>query len=133
MTQLTPQIERTLTRPWATAAALAALFVALAALMDAINLLVFFGSDSGFGLGDRLESIGDEWLRYATYLVIALAAAYVLRLAARSDISQAWPTLVLRAVIVYVPVSIVATFVAAFIYALAHDLSFPFLGIEVLG
>ena len=32
-----------------------------------------------------------------------------------------------------VPVSIVATFVAAFIFALAHDLSFTFLGVEVLG
>lgn len=133
MTALSPQMDRVLTRPWSTAAALAALFVALQTLMGAIDLMVFFGPSSGFGFGDRLETIGDEWLRYVVYMVIGLSAAYVLRLAARSDIPLAWPTLVLRAVILYVPVSIVATFVAAFIYALAHDLSFHFLGMEVLG
>ena len=133
MTSPTPQLERTLTRPWSTAVAVAALFVALEGLMGAINLMVFFGSSSDVDFGERLGIIGDEWLRYVVYAVVGLAAAYVLRLAARSEIATAWPTLVLRAVIVYVPVSVLITFVVTLIYALVHDLSFPFLGIQVLG
>jgi hypothetical protein len=132
MTALTPQLERTLTRPWSTAAALAALFVALEGLMGAVNMLVWVGSYSD-EIDERLDILGTEWLRYLVFALVGLAAAYVLRLAARSEVTYAWPTLVLRAVILYVPVAIAITFVVAFIYALAHDQSFQFFGFGVLG
>ena len=132
MTALSPQLERTLTRPWSTAAALAALFAALEGLMGGVNIFLFIAS-FGDELGPRLDILGQEWLRYSLYALIGLAAAYVLRLGMRSDVAHAWPTLVVRAAILYIPVSIVITFLVAFTYALAHDLSFPFLGIEILG
>lgn len=131
MTALSPQLERSLTRPWATATALAALFVAFDGLLAGANLFVFFAR-AGDQIGDRWEIFWDDWLRYVLYLLIGFAAACVLRLAARGEISQAWPTLILRAVIVYVPVHLVVTFVVGFIFALTHDLGFDFLGFQVL-
>lgn len=131
MTAISPQMERTLTRPWSTAVALAALFVALEGVMSGVRvLLLFWGEGASWSL--RWEILRDEWSIYAAYLVIGLAAAYVLRLAARGDSTGGWPTVVLRAVLVYLPVSLVLSFVAFFIYAVSHDLPLRFLGIEVL-
>jgi hypothetical protein len=135
MSVLSPQVEHTLTRPWATATAVAVLFVAIEDLAAAIGLLIFFVSP-GVDFGDgslRWEIVRDEWSIHLTFLLIALAAAYVLRLAARSDIHQAWQQLVLRAVIVYVPVSIALNFVVGLVFALIHHDPFRLFGIEILG
>lgn len=132
MTALSPQLERALTRPWSTAAALAALFVALEGLMSGVNLFAFFARADD-QIEDRWDLFGDEWLRYVLYLLIGLAAAHVLQLAVRSEVAHEWPPLVLRAVILYVPVSLVISFVVGLIYAVAHNLPFDFLGFEVLG
>lgn len=120
-----------MTKPWVTAGALAALFVALEGLVAGLDLLVFFAR-AGEQIEDRWDLFADEWLRYLLYALVGLAAAYVLRLAARGEVSFEWPTLILRAVILYVPVSLVVTFVVGFVFALAHDFSFQFLGFEVL-
>ncbi len=132
MTVVTSQLGRTLTHPWASAAAVAAVFVALEGLMAGVDLVVFFAR-AGEQIEDRWAILGDDWLRYALYLIIGLAAGYILRLAARGEVTHEWPTLMLRAVLVYLPVSLVLNFAVAFMYAVTHDLPLHFFGLQVLG
>ncbi len=134
MTVESRQGGNSLTRPWVTAAALAALFVALEGLMAGVYLLVFFARE-GDQIQDRWEIFGNEWWRYALYALLGLAAAYVLRQAARSGLSPAWPTLIVRTAILYVPVSLAMSFLTALLFAVTHDHDLPlyFFGLEVLG
>ena len=79
---------------------------ALEGLMAGVDLVVF-SARAGEQIEDRWAILGDDWLRYALYLIIGLAAGYILRLAARGEVTHEWPTLMLRAVLVYLPVSLV--------------------------
>ncbi len=132
MTAQSVRAERTLTRPWVVAAAVAALFVALEGLSAGVRLMIFFVSGSGFDSHQRWEILRSEWSIYLAYLVIGLAAAYALRLAAREDSISPWPPLLLRAAVLYVPVAITLTFAVSFLYAATHGVPLRFLGFEVL-
>jgi hypothetical protein len=130
MTSRAEQIERTLTRPWAAGALVAAVFVALERIAANVGLLVFWRGSPGDGvLWDALKS---EWSIDAMFLVVGLAAGYGLWRAAEAGITHDWPTLVLRAFIIYIPTRIVMYAVIGFIYALAHGRDFYIVGLHLL-
>jgi hypothetical protein len=134
MATMNQQVERTLTRPWAAAAVVAALFVALQGFGQGVLLVTFWSSPGSlFGGGSlRWEVVRSEWAIYLSFLVIGALAAYVLWRAVEAGITYAWLSLILRAAIVFIPTSLVINFVIGYVWALAHGTPFAFLGFQLL-
>lgn len=126
--------ERLRTRPWITAAALAASFIALEGLTNNVVGAASFPGE-GFGPDSMLwEVLRTEWVIYLTYVAIGLVGALVLRLAVRSGSAEPWQRLVLKTVIVFVPVSMVVNLVIQLVYSFTHDHALVyFFGFWVIG
>ncbi|MFI5428969.1 hypothetical protein [Aeromicrobium sp. UC242_57] len=123
-------------RQWLLGVVVSALFVGLEGV-SRIFSLVAFAVHIGEGLGDRLSVVGDvlreEWGVYLAYGVVAAIATYLLwRLREAWTVRDLW-SVIWRAVVVYVPVSIVVTFFIALGSALIHDRPMFFFGFEVIG
>lgn len=122
-----------MTKPWVTAVALAALFVALDGFSFIVGLGVFHpGSPSDYW-SLMEEILRNEWPRHVLNLVIVVTAAWLLWLAARSSEQLSWPTLVVRALIVYVPVLVVVQAATGVLYFAKDGVPLYLFGIEILG
>jgi hypothetical protein len=130
MTSRTEQIGRTLSRPWVSASAVAAVFVALERVGANVALLVFWrGSPGDEGLW---HAVWSGWSIDLMFLIVGVAAGCALWRSAQAGISHDWPTLVIRALIIYIPTRIVMYAVIGFIYALAHGHNFYVFGLHLL-
>lgn len=129
---MTQQVERALTRPWGAATVVAAVFVALERLAADVDLFVFWRGSLFGGDGDPWDFLRSEWSLDLTFLVVGVVAGYVLWRAAQAGITYAWPSLILRAVIIYIPTRIVLYAVIGFIWALTHGRDFEIFGLQLL-
>ncbi|WP_456696961.1 hypothetical protein [Aeromicrobium sp. P5_D10] len=127
--------ERLSQRQWLLGGAVALMFVGLVGASQIVSLFAFF-VHPGDGFDGRFSILWDivrqEWGVYLAYGVIgAIAGNLVWRLRAEYAARDLWPV-IWRAAVVYVPTSIVVTFVIALGSALIHDRPMFFLGFEVL-
>lgn len=127
--------ERLTRQQWLLGAAVAALFAGVVGASQIVPLLAFL-VHLGEGFGDRSSMVWDalrsEWGIYLAYGAVAAVAGYVVWRLRDSAARVLWPVL-WRAVVLYVPVSLVVTFCIAFASALIHDRPMIFFGFEVLG